>query len=320
MSQDDPNSATDEDEPALRKLLISLDVQKKAMECEADIIFLELTSPPSEGVEPIGLDKPLVDADGYPRDDIDVYRARSIRNRFRVLQTDQKEIERKIEGLLIVLAKKKDTFKEKAVIEENDLRLAPKPKPKFDAVTGKWVVKNWDGSVAGVKGGDQISFNDLSNNRDVSDIANPSVFTSSTRTSDNETTPVMVEESTPDPSRCPFGKVDGVGNPSPAADAGMKVGDLITRFGPLHANNNNQLRAVATLVPEVAGENGNIRIVVLRRCQHEENSNRNYGSPAITPQNDYGDENQWGEVVLTLYPRPFSGRGLLGCHIVPFDL
>lgn len=107
MSQDEPNAAFDEEEKTLRKLLTSLDVKKKNMECETDAIFLELTSPPSEGVEPIGLDKPLVDADGYPRGDIDVYRARSIRNRFRILQTDQKEIGQKIEGLLIELAKKK---------------------------------------------------------------------------------------------------------------------------------------------------------------------------------------------------------------------
>jgi len=319
MSQDEPNAAFDEEEKTLRKLLTSLDVKKKNMECETDAIFLELTSPPSEGVEPIGLDKPLVDADGYPRGDIDVYRARSIRNRFRILQTDQKEIGQKIEGLLIELAKKKDTSKEKAETEENTLRSAPKPKPKFDAVTGKWVVKNWDGSVAGVKGGDQISFNDLSNNRDISDIPDTSVFTSSTRTSNNETTPVVVEESTPDPSTRPFGKVDGVGNPSPAADAGMKVGDLITRFGPIHVNNHDRLRAVATLVPEVAGENGSIRIAVLRRRQHGESSNRNDGSPHIAPQNNYEDENQWVKVSLTLHPRPFSGRGLLGCHIVPFD-
>lgn len=94
-------------ELTLRKTLASLDVQRKALEHEADAIFLELTSPPSEGVEPMGLDTPLVDNEGYPRADIDVYRARTQRNRFRVLKTDHKQIEGKIEGLLLQLARLK---------------------------------------------------------------------------------------------------------------------------------------------------------------------------------------------------------------------
>ncbi len=95
----------DNEETTLRKTLASLDVQRKAMEHEADAIFLELTSPPSEGVEPMGIDTPLVDHEGYPRGDIDVYRARTQRNRFSVLKTDHKEIQGKIEGLILQLAK-----------------------------------------------------------------------------------------------------------------------------------------------------------------------------------------------------------------------
>ena len=38
--------------------------------------------------------------------------------------------------------------------EEKKARLAPKPKPKFDPKSGKWVVKSWDGSVAGVENGE----------------------------------------------------------------------------------------------------------------------------------------------------------------------
>ena len=94
-------------ETTLRKTLASLDVQRKSMELEADAILSELTTPPSEGVQPMGLDTPLVDRDGYPRGDIDVYRARAQRNRFRVLKTDHKEIQGKIEGLLMEIARLK---------------------------------------------------------------------------------------------------------------------------------------------------------------------------------------------------------------------
>lgn len=97
----------DEEETVLRKTLASLDAQRKALEHEADAILLELTTPPEEGVEPMGLDTPLVDFDGYPRNDIDVYRARSQRNRFNVIKTDHKELERKIEALLLQLASMK---------------------------------------------------------------------------------------------------------------------------------------------------------------------------------------------------------------------
>jgi hypothetical protein len=103
MSQNNDDSTEDE-ETLLRRTLATLDVQRKALEHEADAIYLELTTPPEEGIPPMGLDTPLVDEDGYPRGDIDVYRARAQRSRFRVLQTDHKEMAAKIEGLLVQLA------------------------------------------------------------------------------------------------------------------------------------------------------------------------------------------------------------------------
>lgn len=106
-NDDDNNNSipqSDEEEAVLRKVLATLDVQRTAMENEADAIFLELTTAPEDGIEPMGVDTPLVDRDGYPRGDIDVYRARTMRNRFRILQTDHKEMAQKIEGLLVQLA------------------------------------------------------------------------------------------------------------------------------------------------------------------------------------------------------------------------
>ena len=94
----------DDPEMTLRKSLAALDVQRKSMEHEADAIFLELTTPPSEGVDAMGVDTPLVDAEGYPRGDIDIYRARTLRQRFSVLKTDHKEITKKIETMLTQLS------------------------------------------------------------------------------------------------------------------------------------------------------------------------------------------------------------------------
>jgi hypothetical protein len=100
----DNETSSKNEEEVLRKSLASLDVQRKSMEQEADAIYLELTTPPSEGVEPMGVDTPMIDQEGYPRGDIDVYRARSLRQRFRVLQTDHKALARNIEGMLLQLA------------------------------------------------------------------------------------------------------------------------------------------------------------------------------------------------------------------------
>ena len=51
--------------------------------------------------------------------------------------------------------------KEQEEKEELAKRVAPKPKPKYDPKSGKWVVMNWDGSVAGVENGDNRSFENL---------------------------------------------------------------------------------------------------------------------------------------------------------------
>mmetsp|Transcript_2866 Transcript_2866/g.7867 ORF Transcript_2866/g.7867 Transcript_2866/m.7867 type:complete len:328 (-) Transcript_2866:1664-2647(-) len=316
---------TDTDtEKTIRKTLASLDVQKRAMEHEADAILLELTTPPSEGIEPMGIETPLVDREGYPRADIDVYRARTLRNRFLVLKTDHKEIGENINGLLLQLARLKNPSIKKAESEEKTRRLAPKPLPKYDSVTGKWVVKNWDGSVSGVAGGDRLRFENLSQNRaavnDTSGVASSigsgggSIRNGSKATTDGSGS--LLDASSdgrgaPDdaPHRQPFARVDGIAKESPAEDAGMHVGDLVTRFGPLDVKNHDRLRAVAKLVPEVAGEGGTIRLLVLRFRGEQKHSG----------DNDYNDEATWEEIALFLRPRPFSGRGLLGCHIIPYE-
>jgi 26S proteasome non-ATPase regulatory subunit 9 len=45
----------------------------------------------------MGIDTPLVDSEGYPRGDIDVFRARTLRRRFIEIQNDHKAVMAKIE-------------------------------------------------------------------------------------------------------------------------------------------------------------------------------------------------------------------------------
>jgi len=296
-------SNEDPEEASLRQSLAQADVQRRSMELEADAIYLELTTPPSEGVQPMGLDTPLIDADGYPRGDIDLYRARDLRNRFRVLQTDHKEIEAKIQNLLLKLAALKNPHKKEQEERERQARLAPKPKPKYDPQTGKWVVMNWDGTVAGVKDGDKRRFDNLDHQvsgltADEDDLSAVASQNTSTRSAQRNGTTATANNTTTQNNGngnggVPFARIDAVATDSPAEEAGLKEEDLIVAFGDLHAENHSHLKAIAELVPTVAAEQKGIQVRVQRH---------------------YTDES----IELTLFPKPWSGRGMLGCHIVPY--
>lgn len=89
---------------ALKQTLERLDVQRKSLEMEGEAIISELTFKPENGGAPMGIETPLVDQDGYPRADIDVYRARELRNRLAIIKTDIKSLSSQIEQSLRQLA------------------------------------------------------------------------------------------------------------------------------------------------------------------------------------------------------------------------
>ncbi|KAG3108212.1 hypothetical protein PI124_g12435 [Phytophthora idaei] len=68
---------------------------KQVIEAEIEAVVAELTS----GNNP-GLNGPLVDAEGFPRADIDVYRVRQLRHTLALKQTDHQTTMKKIEALL----------------------------------------------------------------------------------------------------------------------------------------------------------------------------------------------------------------------------
>jgi 26S proteasome regulatory subunit N4 len=83
-----------------RDKLNQLISQRELLELEAEAITSELTSPGPNGERPIGIKDSLVDAEGFPRADIDVYRARNQRNRLAVINTDHKALMKEIEKLM----------------------------------------------------------------------------------------------------------------------------------------------------------------------------------------------------------------------------
>jgi hypothetical protein len=206
--------------------------------------------------------------------------------------------------------------------KEQALRSAPKPKPKYDPITGKWAVMNWDGTAAGLVGQPTQAFDSLSEavavDRQVSGLTTEessplSSLANSSRSHTNEPHPPTQQQQQDDEHnierKSPFARIDAVASGSPADVAGLREEDLILQFGddlPIPDETHNHLKAIAELVPLVGAEQGSIPVRLMRRIALHESSS--------APPTD-----QWTTLTIQLRPRPWNGRGLLGCHIVPYQ-
>jgi len=96
-----------------------------------------------------------------------------------------------------------------------------------------------------------------------------------------------------DPEATPtFAVVSEVVPGSPAMEAGFVQGDRLVRFGDIHAGNHRSLAALATVVGDSIGRS--ISVLVLR-----------------------GEGAAAKSLPVTVTPKPWSGRGVLGCRFVP---
>ena len=86
----------------------------------------------------------------------------------------------------------------------------------------------------------------------------------------------------------PFARVDFINLGSPSQDAGLQRGDLIVEFGTQNNSNFKNLMDIGNLV--MNSENRPIRIKLMRN-----------GTP----------------MTLNLVPKKWSGKGLLGCKMIP---
>lgn len=87
----------------LRGTLNHLSAQRDALEAEADAIHSELTSPGINGEPPAGIKTPFVDAEGYPRGDIDIINVKDKRRRLAEINTDYKALMKQIEQTMLQL-------------------------------------------------------------------------------------------------------------------------------------------------------------------------------------------------------------------------
>jgi Nas2 N_terminal domain/PDZ domain len=315
---------------AMRESLNALNITKKSLEMEGKAIVDELTSGPN----PMGIDTPLVDVEGFPRGDIDLFRTRSLRSRLAIIRTDHASVIDRIETSLRQLAMLVDTKKAEKEQQEIQARLQPKPKPKYDPVTKKWVVKNWDGTITGSSSGtskdidralEQRSFDKLESSELILPIPTSMNNNSSNDTTSNSNTssvsiaPVIhhpapsslrnMSTRTPNdeqqqqqqhvriPQQKAFARVNSVADNSPASQAGLQPNDTIIAFGSIsYASTSDSFQLISDLVMRSAASNETIEVLVERHDNNESN------------------------VVLRsilLQPRPWDGRGVLGCHIVP---
>lgn len=116
----------------LKSFLLSLDQRRKVLEIEAQVITDEL-SQSIDGKEPMGLNTPLVDKEGYPRADIDIYRARHLRKRLNEIRFDHDVIMKEIEQK--VLQQQEEEHRKTELTE----RRKRKPKPKMDPSKSTYV-------------------------------------------------------------------------------------------------------------------------------------------------------------------------------------
>jgi hypothetical protein len=275
--------------------LFQLDKRRQAMEEEANAIIDELTSspPPTDDgktVEPMGISTPLVDEEGYPRADVDVYRARHLRKRLNELKFDHTLIKKKIEETMMQQINSKNEEEEKA-------RKKKKPKPKFDPQTGKWVVSSWDGNVVGVENGhlrrfDSIGKDQEGNIDELEQLAQHMLLDAKSGNNEEEDKTV----------RIPFAKIESVLANSPASDARLAVGDEICLFGTVDHSNHRGLKAMGDVVKRAFSDGTSIRVIVRRT-----------GTVETT-----GCSDDMGNLMtLLLTPKQWIGKGLVGCVFSP---
>lgn len=147
---------------------------------------------------------------------------------------------------------------------------------------------NWDGTISGQ--GEQP----------VKTAVKP---TTASDTDDNVPATLLL-----DAVHVPFAVIDAVAPDSPAREANLMDGDLITQFGPINYTNHRNLKALMEIVYEAAENKHPIEITLLRRRR-------------MSAEHDIIHSVEAGVRVtrkVEIVPRPWGGVGLLGCHIVGY--
>lgn len=198
----------------------------------------------------------LVDAEGYPRPDLDVHSIRNARSELARLQTDHKRTMAQIEAAMFEMHK-----------EAKAKKLAANP----NAIQAVQQVRRGDNGVP-----------PMSNEALAPSAAAASVPAAAASSSAAASSAAAARGS----SLVPFYRVNTVSPDSPAEVAGLRAGDEVLQFGSITASN----KTAASMAAVVTSSVGRALPVTIRRD---------------------------GTVrELRLIPQAWSGRGMLGCHLV----
>lgn len=219
-----------------------------------------------------GLSGNLVDSEGFPRADVDIHNVRTRRHKLACLRTDLSVINNKIEKLLHEALKPPPHGE---VVEE-----APESNGAGSSSAAATATAAGSSATSGVSGADgQESANSEPPRR----------------------TPVRVV-------RPSFAAVDEVTPDSPAATAGLIVGDAIISFGAVSLRSFTTPQAAMGALPGLLREHEGreIDVSISRAIDASQ-------GPAAAAAAAAGEREQFE---LKLTPQRWSGNGLLGCHVV----
>lgn len=142
----------------LKDQLDALQAQREMFEIEAEAIHFELTSPGLNGEPPAGLKDSLVDSEGFPRGDINIYNVKNKRKRLAEINTDHKQLMKKIEQLLASiyqLQSDSSTENIQSVLEKSSIEVDIKKNLLIIATLDE-VLEGSPAESAGIKNGDEL--------------------------------------------------------------------------------------------------------------------------------------------------------------------
>jgi hypothetical protein len=153
----------------------------------------------------------------------------------------------------------------------------------FYVVSGKWVVRNWDGTISGIENGPLRLFDKIGEEN-----THGSALTEDMASSVDETRIKMNSLDVED--TVPFAKIEHVMKNSPAEMARLQVNDLLVKFGTVDHSNHRELLALGEIVSGAHMNNSEIPLLILRKS------------------NDGAEKS----ITLTLKPKVWDGKGLVG--------
>jgi len=192
----------------------------------------------------------LVDDEGFPRADIDVWDVRVKRNRLACIETDHAELMKRIEEVV------------------QQLHQEAKAKAAFRDTSSSSSSSSSSSNVAPPAEGRQPPL--------------PTTTTSSSSTRTHEPTAMEEEEAGEEEGgtpKQPFALIDQVFRASPAEEAGLKAGDMLVTFGSVDTENHSNFTAIVNLVQNSVGRP--VRVVVQRKGE-EGGTGRSSSSRRVT--------------------------------------